>query len=93
MHVSSKVAQWSPYIGAMATKTNYTEDEFSSIMSHPFKSFYGVVVSTSVSHSENRGSILCQGIFPFFQCFQKRSMFVALCSLWVKSGKDETLEI
>ena len=97
------LAQWSRYVGAVATKTNSTqasEIDISSIKCLSYMSFHGVVVSTSASHSENRGSIPCKGIFPFFPIFwkkilyfEKRPMFVALWSLSVKSGKDETLEI
>ena len=67
-----KIAQWSRYVGAVATKTNSTqasEIEISSIKCLSYMSFHGVVVSTSASHSENRGSIPCKGIFPFFPIF------------------------
>ena len=69
---SERLPQRSRYVGAMATKTNSTQVlkiDISSIKSLPYMSFHGVVVSTSASHSENRGSIPCQGIFPFFSIF------------------------
>ena len=70
--LKSHTSQWSRYVGAVATKTNSTqasEIDISSIKCLSYMSVHGVVVSTSASHSENRGSIPCKGIFPFFPIF------------------------
>ena len=64
--------QWSRYVAAVATKTNSTqasEIDISSIKYLSYMSVHGVVVSTSATHSEKRGSIPRKEIFPFFPIF------------------------